>query len=88
MDEFLFSVHGLGDAVGVDASGMSPKVNVIINNLAGAEVETEQRENADGSVDIEASIISAVNRDLSRRGGQINRTMRNQWGGRSIVTKR
>ncbi|MBR5735068.1 MAG: phage tail tape measure protein, partial [Desulfovibrionaceae bacterium] len=74
--------------LGVDASGSSPRVNVIINNHAGAQVETEQRQNADGSVDIEATIIGAVNRDLSRRGGQLNRTMRSQWGGRSIVTQR
>ena len=74
--------------LGVEASGSSPRVNVVINNMAGADVQTEQRQNADGSVDIEATILSAVNRDLSRRGGQLNRTMRNQWGGRSIVTQR
>ena len=74
--------------LGVDASGSSPRVNVVINNMAGAQVETEQRQNADGSIDIEATILGAVNRDLSRRGGQLNRTMRSQWGARSIVTQR
>ena len=75
--------------LGVDASGMTAApVNIIVNNNANAEVETNQRRNNDGSVDIEMTIVSMVNKDMSRRGGQLNRTMRNQYGAKSIVTSR
>jgi len=65
------------------------RVNLIINNNAsGIDVQTSQRENADGSLDIEATIVRVVNQDMNRRGGVINQSMRKTWGQRSIVTKR
>lgn len=66
-----------------------PRVNLIINNNAsGVDVQTSQRENADGSLDIEATIVRVVDRDMNRRGGLINQSLRKNWGQRSIVTKR
>ena len=65
------------------------RVNLIINNNAsGVDVQTSQRENADGSLDIEATIVRVVDRDMNRRGGLLNKSLRNNWGQRSIVTKR
>lgn len=66
-----------------------PRVNLIINNNAsGVDVQTSQRENADGSMDIEATIVRVVQRDMDRRGGMLNQSMRKNWGQRSIITKR
>lgn len=87
--EAVMPLTRVGGRLGVDASGMAPRVNLIINNNAsGVDVQTSQRENADGSLDIEATIVRVVNQDMNRRGGLINQSCRKNWGMRSIVTKR
>lgn len=87
--EAVMPLTRIGGRLGVDASGMAPRVNLIINNNAsGVDVQTSQRQNADGSLDIEATIVRVVNQDMNRRGGIINQSMRKNWGQRSIVTKR
>lgn len=56
-----------------------PTINVTVINQAGAEVETNQRQNSDGSLDLEVMITKAVARDMSRRGGSTNQVMRNEY---------
>lgn len=87
--EAVMPLTRIGGRLGVDASGAAPRINLIINNNAsGVDVQTSQRENADGSMDIEATIVRVVDRDMNRRGGIINQSLRKNWGQRSIVTKR
>ena len=76
---------------GVRVQGMgssSPVVNVTVNNYTGAQVETNQRQNEDGSLDLEIMVTQAVARDMSRRNGATNSVLRKGYGLGMIPTSR
>lgn len=76
---------------GVRVQGMgssSPVVNVTVINNAGAQVETNQRQNEDGSLDLEIMVTQAVARDMSRRNGATNNVLRKGYGLGLIPTSR
>lgn len=76
---------------GVRVQGMgssSPVVNVTVINNAGAQVETNQRQNEDGSLDLEIMVTQAVARDMSRRNGATNNVLRKGYGLGMIPTSR
>lgn len=62
------------------ARNAAPVVNITIINQADAEVETNQRQNSDGGIDLEIMVTKAVARDMSRRNGVTNKVLRNQFG--------
>lgn len=62
------------------ARNAAPVVNITVINQAGAEVETNQRQNSDGGIDLEIMVTKAVARDMSRRNGVTNKVLRNQFG--------
>ena len=76
---------------GVRVQGMgssSPVVNVTVINNAGAQVETSQRENEDGSLDLEIMIDQAVARNMVKRSGATSNVLRKGYGLGMIPTSR
>lgn len=62
------------------ARNAAPVVNITVINQAGAEVETNQRHNSDGGIDLKIMMLKEVARDTARRGGYTNKVLRNQFG--------
>lgn len=62
------------------ARNAAPVVNITVINQAGAEVETNQRQNSDGGIDLKIMMLKEVARDTARRGGFNNNVLRNQFG--------
>lgn len=76
---------------GVRVQGMgssSPVVNVTVINNAGAQVETNQRQNEDGSLDLEIMIDQAVARNMVKRSGATSNVLRKGYGLGMIPTSR
>lgn len=76
---------------GVRVQGMgssSPVVNVTVINNAGAQVETNQRQNEDGSLDLEIMIDQAVARNMVKRSGATSNVLRKGYGIGMIPTSR
>ena len=76
---------------GVRVQGMgssSPVVNVTVINNAGAQVKTSQRENEDGSLDLEIMIDQAVARNMVKRSGATSNVLRKGYGLGMIPTSR
>ena len=76
---------------GVRVQGMgssSPVVNVTVINNAGAQVETSQRQNEDGSLDLEIMIDQAVARNMVKRSGATSNVLRKGYGLGMIPTSR
>lgn len=68
---------------GVRVQGMgssSPVVNVTVINNAGAQVETNQRQNEDGSLDVEIMIDQMVTRSMVKRSGGASNVLRKGYG--------
>ena len=80
--------RGSDGKLGVQATGGAAAVNIIVNNNTPAEVKTEQRQNDDGSLDIEMMIVQTVNESMNRRGGQLNSSLRSNWGLSSTIVGR
>lgn len=53
-----------------------PAVNIVVNNNAGAQVQTEQRENERGGIDLIMTLDPIVADIISRRGTASNRALR------------
>ena len=82
-------VRTSGGNLGVRAEGTGKQiVNVTVINNAGAQVETNQRQNEDGSLDLEIMVTQAVARDMSRRNGATNNVLRKGYGLGMIPTSR
>lgn len=75
---------------GLSASGgnSSPQVNIQIINNAGAQVETSQRQNEDGSLDVEIMIDQMVTRSMVKRSGGASNVLRKGYGMSMIPTSR
>lgn len=76
---------------GVRVQGMgssSPVVNVTVINNAGAQVETNQRQNDDGSLDVEIMIDQMVTRSMVKRSGGASNVLRKGYGMSMIPTSR
>lgn len=76
---------------GVRVQGMgstSPVVNVTVINNTGAQVETNQRQNEDGSLDLEIMIDQAVARNMVKRSGATSNVLRKGYGLGMIPTSR
>ena len=76
---------------GVRVQGMgssSPVVNVTVINNAGAQVETNQRQNEDGSLDVEIMIDQMVTRSMVKRSGGASNVLRKGYGISMIPTSR
>nr|WP_281399419.1 phage tail tip lysozyme [Aminobacter carboxidus] len=68
--------------------GGGNKVNININNIAGAQVEAQTQENADGTTSIDILVDRVVADKLSRRGTAANSTLRSQFGARETLKRR
>ncbi|ODT22215.1 MAG: hypothetical protein ABS35_15295 [Kaistia sp. SCN 65-12] len=68
--------------------GGGNKVSININNLGGASVSAESREEADGTTAIDIIVDRVVAEKLSRRGTAANNTLRNQFGAREALKRR
>ncbi|GAA2888160.1 hypothetical protein GGQ99_004803 [Aminobacter niigataensis] len=64
------------------------KVSININNLGGASVQAESREQADGTTAIDIIVDRVVAEKLSRRGTAANNTLRTQFGAREALKRR
>ena len=76
---------------GVRVRGMgssSPVVNVTVNNYTGAQVETNQRQNEDGSLDLEIMIDQMITRSMVKRSGGGSNVLRKGYGLGMIPTSR
>ena len=82
-------VRTSGGNLGVRAEGTGKQiVNVTVINNAGAQVETSQRENEDGSLDLEIMIDQAVARNMVKRSGATSNVLRKGYGLGMIPTSR
>ncbi|GAA2821553.1 tail length tape measure protein [Aminobacter aminovorans] len=68
--------------------GGGNKVNININNLGGASVQAEAREEADGTTSIDIVVDRVVADKLSRRGTAANSVLRTQYGAREALKRR
>ena len=74
-------VRTSGGNLGVRAEGTGKQiVNVTVINNAGAQVETSQRENDDGSLDVEIVIDQMVTRSMVKRSGGASNVLRKGYG--------
>ncbi|EFV43222.1 lambda family phage tail tape measure protein [Bilophila wadsworthia 3_1_6] len=74
-------VRTSGGNLGVRAEGTGKQiVNVTVINNAGAQVETSQRENEDGSLDVEIVIDQMVTRSMVKRSGGASNVLRKGYG--------
>ena len=74
-------VRTSGGNLGVRAEGTGKQiVNVTVINNAGAQVETSQRENEDGSLDVEIMIDQMVTRSMVKRSGGASNVLRKGYG--------
>ncbi len=69
--------RGRGGRLGVEASGGA--VNVNIHNNVGAHVQTRERRNAHGGMDIDVMIDEAVGRNIAR-GGMTAKALETRFG--------
>ena len=82
-------VRTSGGNLGVRAEGTGKQiVNVTVINNAGAQVETNQRQNEDGSLDLEIMIDQAVARNMVKRSGATSNVLRKGFGLGMIPTSR
>lgn len=82
-------VRTSGGNLGVRAEGTGKQiVNVTVINNAGAQVETSQRENEDGSLDVEIMIDQMVTRSMVKRSGGASNVLRKGYGMSMIPTSR
>lgn len=78
-----------GGNLGVRAEGTGKQiVNVTVINNAGAQVETNQRQNEDGSFDVEIMIDQMVTRSMVKRSGGASNVLRKGYGMSMIPTSR
>lgn len=78
-----------GGDLAVKATGKGKQiVNITVINNAGAQVETNQRKNENGNLDVEIMVTQAVARDMSRRNGATNSVLRKGYGLGMIPTSR
>lgn len=74
-------VRTSGGNLGVRAEGTGKQiVNVTVINNARAQVETSQRENEDGSLDVEIVIDQIVTRSMVKRSGGASNVLRKGYG--------
>ena len=74
-------VRTSGGNLGVRAEGTGKQiVNVTVINNAGAQVETNQRQNEDGSLDVEIMIDQMVTRSMVKRSGGASNVLRKGYG--------
>lgn len=75
---------------GLSAGGgkSSPQINIQVINNAGAQVETSQRQNEDGSLDVEIMIDQMVTRSMVKRSGGASNVLRKGYGMSMIPTSR
>lgn len=74
-------VRTSGGKLGVRAEGTGKQiVNVTVINNAGAQVQTSQRENDDGSLDVEVMIDQMVTRSMVKRSGGASNVLRKGYG--------
>lgn len=82
-------VRTSGGNLGVRAEGTGKQiVNVTVINNAGAQVETNQRQNEDGSLDLEIVIDQMVTRSMVKRSGGGSNVLRKGYGISMIPTSR
>lgn len=73
--------RGAGGRLGVEATGLSPNINVVINNNADTEIQTSQRQDEQGNIEILVDIVEKKLVSGARQGtSEFTDTMADLFG--------